>query len=249
VLNKLDNLHFSVGEIHALIDLVSASQTDLQNRVLVAAIDCSPESLSIFSELFSRHETVEIKLFLLEDILKFAEPETVFSGFDLILTTTAHYEQVTGWIPALKDNIFKVVISPTQSDIIAVAKISPDARIGMIVRSEKFAAIMEEFLESMNINASAVTRAFEDDIFEVNKLLLEKDVLIIPHMLLLNSQKLTGQLRYFRKRGGLVIDFQHQIEQGSIIHVEECIDRILSGREPVRNGQKSTNTIGRGDFS
>lgn len=80
----------------------------------------------------------------------------------------------------------------------------------------------------MNIDISKVESAFEEDLRKVDKLLLESDVLIIPHFLLLNNQKLARQLHYFRGRGGNVIDFRYQIERGSMIYIDERVHRLLS---------------------
>ena len=228
LLKKLDNLHFTIAEVHALLDLAASEQDRKPKRVLIAAIDCNPESLDVFHEQFSGNESIELKTFLLDDILRFTDPETIFRSFDLIITTTTHFEQIASLMPALRDCIFKVVVSPTQSDIIAIATAPRDSRMGMIVRSQKYATIIAAFLETVNIDPAGVPCAFEDDIFDVNKLILETDILIIPHMLLASNPRLAGQLRHFRRRGGLIVDFHHQIEQGSIIHVEELIERLLS---------------------
>jgi hypothetical protein len=95
-------------------------------------------------------------------------------------------------------------------------------------------------LESMNIDTSRVGYAFEDDIPAADKFLIEMDVLIIPHYLLLDNQRLERQLHYFKGRGGNVIDFKYQIERGSLIYIEERILDILSN---IKNTTaKNTNT-------
>lgn len=241
MLIKLDGLHFTIPEVHAMLDLVAANLDQSQRKAMIATIDCNPESLAVIAEQFSDYPDIELKMFLLDDVLKYAEPEAIFEDFNFIITTMNHYEQVTAAIPSLKENVLKAVVSLSQNTIIMVATIQQGSKIGMIVRSTIFRDLVLPLLESMNINPAIVSIAFEDDVIKLDKLLIEMDVLIIPHLLLQNNPRLTKQLHYFKSRGGKVIDFQQQIEQGSIFYIEEWIERVLSGNEPQNNARSQMN--------
>lgn len=228
-LNKLEALNFTPGEIQALVDIAISERGNPNRKVNIATIDCNEESLAVFKEQFSSFANIAVRMFLLDDIVKYSNPEKVFEDYDIIITTTTHYEQVIGMIHSLKDRLFKAAVSPTQETIIMIATTPKDLKIGMIVRSSNFRNLMFARLESMNIDTAKVASAFEEDAPKVDKLLLEMDVLIIPHFLSLNNQKLSKQLHYFKGRGGTVIDFRYQIERGSLIYIEERIHKLLSG--------------------
>jgi hypothetical protein len=83
-------------------------------------------------------------------------------------------------------------------------------------------------LDSANIDMSNVYVAFEGDTSQVANLILRMDALVIPHYLLLDNQKLAKQLHYFKGRGGIIIDFQCQVDAGSLIYIEERIREILA---------------------
>jgi len=227
-LTRLEALNFTPGEIQALVDIAISERGNPQRKVNIATIDCNEESLAVFKEQFSSFANITVRMFLLDDIVKYSNPEKVFEDYEIIITTITHYEQVVGMIHSLKDRLFKAAVSPTQETIILIATVPKDYKIGMIIRSNNFKNLMLTRLESMNIDISKVEFAFEEDTRKVDKLLLERDVLIIPHFLLLNNPKLASQLHYFNGRGGNVIDFRYQIEKGSLIYIEERIYKLLS---------------------
>lgn len=228
-LTRLESLDFTPYEIKAMVDIAISERGNPQRKVKIATIDCNEESLAIFMEQFVNFDNIIVKMFLLDETIKYSNPEKVFDDYDIIITTVTHYEQVTGIIPSLRDRLFKVAVSPTQETVIKIATIPKDSKIGMIVRSSNFKNLMLTRLDSMNIDTGKVDYAFEIDIPKVDKLLSEMNVIIIPHFLLLNNQKLTSQLHYFSGRGGNVIDFCYQIEAGSLIYIEEQVNKLLSG--------------------
>lgn len=227
-LARLEALNFTPGEIQALVELAISERANPQRKVNIATIDCNEESLAVFREQFSSFANITVRMFLLDDMLKYSSPEKVFEDYDVIITTITHYEQVAGMLHSLRERICKAAVSPTQDTVISIATIPKDFRIGMIVRSNNFRNLMYTRLESMNIDISKVESAFEDDARKVDKLLLECDALIIPHFLLLDNRQLERQLHYFRGRGGNVIDFRYQIERGSLIYIEERVHKLLS---------------------
>lgn len=228
LLSRLVDLSFTPDEIKAMVDIAISQIKNPQRKVNIAVIECNPESLATFKEQFKSFENTAVRLFMLEDVIKYSNPEKVFEDYDIIITTVTHYESIVSMMHVLKDRIFKVAVSPTQETIIKIATASKDAQIGVIVRSANFRELVSNRLVSMNIDIEKIRFAFEDELSEVDKLLLQMDILIIPHFLLLNNKKLAKQLHYFRGRGGVVIDFEYQIEVGSLIYIEEHINKLLA---------------------
>jgi len=228
LLSKLEDLNFTPAEIKAMIDIAISQRQNPQIKVNIAVIECNPESLATFLEQFKSFPNTAVKPFMLDDVSKYLNPEKVFEDYDLIITTVTHYELIAGMMHTLKDRIFKVAVSPTQETIIKIATVPKDLQIGVIVRSENFRRLVNTRLASMNIDTEKIRFAFEDDPSEVDKLLLQMDILIIPHFLLLNNKRLEKQLHYFKGRGGEVIDFQYQMEEGSLIYIEEHVNKLLN---------------------
>lgn len=226
-LNKLEALKFTPGEIQAMVDIALSHRENPHKKINIATIDCNEESLAVFKEQFSGFKNIAVRMFLLDDIVVYSNPERVFVDYNIIITTLTHFEQVISIIPSLKERVFKVAVSPTEETVIMIATAPKESKIGMIVRSENFKNLMMARLNAMNIDISKVKVSFENDPTQMDKLLLEMDVLIIPHFLLLSNQKLARQLHYFKGRGGIVIDFRYQIEVGSLIYIEERVHKLL----------------------
>jgi len=236
LLLKLSELDFTPAEIRAMTDIALSR---IENRVIkvnIALIECNPESLAAFCEQFESFPNVAVKLFMLDDVTRYSNPQDVFEDYDIIITTVTHFELVAGMLHGLRDRIFKVAVSPTQETIIKIAKAPKDSNIGVIVRSENFRRLVINRLLSMNIDAEKIKTAFEDDVDEVEKILMHSDVLIIPHFLLVNNRTLEDRLSHFRSRGKEVIDFQYHMEEGSLIYIEEHVKRLLN--DTKRNGQE-----------
>ncbi len=234
----LHNLHFTYEEMRALFDRAVAEIELNQNphapeKLYIATIDCNPESMAIFKEQFSGLESasVNVKMFLLEDMAKYHNPEKVFEDYDIIVTTTTHFEQVLAIIPSLKEKLFKVAVAPAEETVIQLATMSKDSRIGLIIRSINFKNLVIARLGVMGVNISGIRHAFENDNDDLERLCSESSVLIIPHFLLIDNLKLAGWIQRFRECGGIVIDFRYQIETGSLIHIEEKIRRLLAETE------------------
>ncbi len=228
LLSRLEDLNFTPDEIKAMVDIAIFRRQNPQIKVNIALIECNPESLAAFCEQSNSFPNTAVKQFMLDDVIKYSNPEKVFEDYDIIITTVTHYELIAGMIHILRDRIFKVAVSPTQETIIKIATAPRDSQIGVIVRSDNFRQLVRNRLISMNIDIEKIRFAFEDEISEVDKLLLQMDILIIPHFLLLNNKRLAEQLHHFKDRGGEVIDFQYQMEKGSLIYIEERINKLLN---------------------
>ncbi len=227
-LGKMQELNITTDEIRALIDIAISEKKNPQRKVTIATIDCNEESLAVFKEQFASFPNITVKIFLIDDILKYSSPEKVFQYYDIIITTITHYEQIAGILHSLKDRVCKAAVSPTQETVISISTIPKDHKIGIIVRSNNFKNLMFTRLESMNIDISKVKFAFDDDLRKLDKLLIESDVLITPHFLLQDNVQLARQLHYFLGRGGNLIDFMYRIEEGSLIYIEERIKNLMA---------------------
>jgi DNA-binding transcriptional regulator YhcF (GntR family) len=227
-LARMEALHVSPAETLALVGIAITQRENPRRKASIAVIDRNEESLALFKEQFSGYSGMEANYYLLDDMIKYPDAEMVFENYDAIITSIAHYEQVIGMVGSLKDRVLKVAVSPTQDTIIRIAEIPKDTRIGIIARNDSFKDLMITSLDLANIDTSKVYIALEDDTSQMAILILRMDVLIIPHFLLQDNQKLARQLHYFKGRGGGIIDFRCQIEAGSLIYIEERIRKILS---------------------
>lgn len=230
LLKKLMDLNFTSREIRDFIDIRMAHKESSNNCIHIAAIDCNPEALEIFKIQLSFMENIHLRMFILEDILKYSQPDKVFEDYDIIITTLNHYDEISGVLYSLREKLFKAAVSPASDTIINIATIPKNSKVGIISESIKFKDIMLRNLESLNIEKEEVEHAFKADVKTIKRFLREKKFLIIPQSYRLDNSVCSEDIQRFLKNGGKIIEFKYQIERGSLIYIEEQIENILSGR-------------------
>ena len=194
--------------------------------VRVAAVDCNPEALSIFENQLSYISKISFSRFLLDDVAKWAEPEVILGEYDLILTTSTHFAELSGLLPQIKSRLVQAAVSPSQQTVIDLATIPQEAAVAVLTRSEQFMQIITNSLRDFEIANSECF--FQDGKLDYTEILSGKRVLIIPPDLELPKGE--GIIAEFQRAGGRVITFDYQIERGSLIYLEGEISRILNAK-------------------
>ncbi len=227
-LDSLEELKFSFREIRTFMDLKIIEREEKRENLHVAAIDCNPETLSLYEKQLGFIAPVKIVNFLLDEIRKEANPGRRFKDFSIILTTATHYHEICGMLPGLKDKIMRVVFSPSQSSVIEISKIGASQKVGILCESKRFSEIILERLRNLNISACKVRHGYPREFSGVGEFLERIDVLIVPPSINLASDRHdAAMLQSFTRRGGKVIVFDYQIERGSLLYVEEKISEQL----------------------
>ncbi|MDF2672984.1 MAG: transcriptional regulator, GntR family [Clostridiales bacterium] len=230
LLDKLSNINYTYSEISAFIEMRMSYRENKDKCVSIAAIDCNPEALEIFKIQFSIMKNIQFRIFILDDILKYSQPDKVFEDYDIIITTLNHYDEVSGILYSHREKLFKAAVSPASDTIINIATIPENSEIGIISESVKFKDIMFRNLETFNIEKEKVEHAFNTDTNLIKRFLRNKNFLIIPQSYRLENAFLKKDLQGFLKKAGKIIEFKYQIERGSLIYIEEQIDSILDSR-------------------
>ena len=186
----------------------------------------NPEALSIFENQLSYISKISFSRFLLDDVAKWAEPEVILGEYDLILTTSTHFTELSGLLPQIKSRLVQAAVSPSQQTVIDLATIPQEAAVAVLTRSEQFMQIITNSLRDFEIANSECF--FQDDKLDYTEILSGKRVLIIPPDLELPKGE--GIIAEFQRAGGRVITFDYQIERGSLIYLEGEISRILNAK-------------------
>ncbi|MBP6909743.1 MAG: GntR family transcriptional regulator [Candidatus Saccharicenans sp.] len=229
LLDQLRGMNFSYQEIRTFFELAIIQREEKLENFNVAVVDCNPESLSIFERqlIFLKH--VRVSRFLLDEIVAEPEAERRLQPFDLILTTSTHYSELLGKVPALKDRLIQMAVSPSQETIIEMAGLSPVQRLGVVCESQNFLARVVARLKDMGLATGSVPCLFLKDENKLPAFLANLDVVFVPPGYQLQRQKENmAAVQEFTQRGGKVITFDYQIERGSLLYVEERISQLLT---------------------
>jgi len=223
---KLEKMKFSHKEILTLIHLIVMEREQKIGDIHIAAIDCNPESLTIFEKQLTYQSPVKIYKYLLDDIVDQTNRKKTFEEYDLILCTSTHYTEIAGLLPELKEKIIKVAVSLSQQTIIDLAKISPSQRIGIVCESDKFYQIIKQRLKGFQINLSKIKLHKKNHPFD--SFFNEIDILILPPEIKIEYDKdFNNYLQLFQRNGGKIIRFNFQIDRGTLNYIEEKISSFL----------------------
>ena len=204
LLSELDQMNFSHREINTFIHILLMQRESSNKDVKVAAVDCNPEALEIFKKQLSYISHVKLFKFLLDDINNSNNAGKTFENYDLILTTSTHYSELHGILPALKEKIMQAAVSPGQQTVIDIATITNSADIGILCISKKFLNIIRNTLKSFQIDMKKVSYIFGNDRADIGPFIYSKNVLIIPPDGVI-EKRYEDEIKSYRERGGTVI--------------------------------------------
>ena len=229
LLSKLESMNFTQREISTLINILINDRDNKYKKVKIATIDCNPEALNIYEEQLGYISQVKTFKYLLDEIYSSKNAEITLENCDIIITTSTHFNELLSKIPAHKNKIMQVAVSPSHQTIIDIASISSSsaaASIGIICKSFEFLKKIERSLKSVNIPFKNVSYVFDGETEDIAAFAKSKTALIIPRYTAFEN-KYKSVIDEFSKGNGKIIRFDYQIDRGSLIHIEEQIAGIL----------------------
>ena len=228
LLAELEKLKFSPREISSLIDLELMEREERRQAFCIAVVDCNPEALYIFERQLARFSRVTVVKVLLDSLTAEAEPAARLEPFQMIVTTSTHYSELLGMLPALRERIVQMVVSPSQESIIQLAKIGVAHEVGILCESPGFLKLVRTRLRDFQVAPRRLHHLLLAREGGAAAFLSDKDVLIVPaHYPVSWTRDDMTALQAFRERGGRFIEFDYQIERGSLLHLEERIKEAM----------------------
>ncbi len=226
----LEELGFSYRQINDLFGVMLARRQEQVAQFAIAVVDCNPEALGIYQKQLAMLTHMTTARFMLADLRGTVAAATILAPFDLILTTTTHVEELQRLAPALAHKVVPVIVSPTQATLIALARLDYQSRVGVLHQSARFFSIIVGWLQKSGFQGEI--NAFNTQLEsaeELESFVANKSVLVVPpgFAAQLPGGYLTA-INRFRLNGGQLIDFEYQIERGSLLHLEELIKSLLN---------------------
>jgi len=222
MIDDLLALKFSFHEIKNLVDSKLAEAQERMQNFHVALVDCNPEALAIYEKQVVSLSHIAISRFLLGKLG--ANATDTLRPFDIIITTANHYKDVKALVPLLSDRIVQAIVSPRQESLIELARINATQKIGIVSRSEIFHQIIVNKLRDLHIDESRVSHLTISNIKQLADFITDIQVVIIPPGYnLIRNRAQAAQVQRFRESGGKIIEFDYQIERGSLLQIEERI--------------------------
>lgn len=233
LLTKLSYWDFSLKETSTLIRMCLVRRESADRMVRVAAIDCNPESLSIFKRQLSYLPNIDLTLISVDSVILTDNAPDLFTSFDLILTTETHYEQVMGSLSGGGLRVLPVSVGLRNQTIVDLSTLPEKCAIGIFCVSNKFSNLISQQIAAFRSVSHPVPVCFEGDKASAERFLRKLDCVVVnPGSALLQPDLFGDVGQRFLDRGGRIIPFDYLIDRGSLIHIEEEVDRIMKEKLP-----------------
>lgn len=226
-LSELEELKFSHREITTFFQLMLMNREQKINNFHIAAVDCNKEALSVFEKQLQYISRTKITKYLLEQVTEHEDPERMLSGFDIILTTSTHYNELITLCPQVRERVLQAALTLGQQTIIELASIKPENNIGIICLTERFSDIVKSRMEMFGLQSNEISYLVKSKGNDFTEYLSDKDIVILPSEMSLKNWDLSDALQKFSAGGGTIINFNYQIDRGSLIYIEEQISRQM----------------------
>lgn len=226
-LHKLRNLNLTEPEILNLIH--QSLNSKLNNPTLsIAIIDNNVEAMMDLKNQLAHLPDISLSVLILESITISLDPENLLDQFDLIITSSSCYPEITALLPNLKDRLIEAVISSSQRTLVKISSLPKTARIGIICRTNVFLSTVMETLISFQFDPKNILSFFEMEYTTstyfpggIDALISFQDAHIFtrPDFVPRNDE--------FVAKGGRLIKFVSHFEKGSLIYIENRINELL----------------------
>lgn len=224
LIENLLNEGFSYHEVETHFQLVINKYKRDSNLVKIATIDCSKEALYTFEQQLEYISNISIEKILLKDLKSDSSPMSKLLPYDLILTTSTHYQEVCQLLPNYQTKIMQAILSPERQTVIELAQIPKDKQVGSICLSNRYLQVIFKYM-TRDIPMKNTMIVGQKDI-NLNTFLANKDYLVLPPEGIIQDEEIL-QLLNNQFKNINTIYFNYQIERGSLIHIEEIISLIL----------------------
>ncbi|MEF9852571.1 MAG: GntR family transcriptional regulator [Hydrogenoanaerobacterium sp.] len=224
LITELEGLSFTAREMQIFFGLKLREREEHYDNVRIAIVDCNPEALSLISNQLSGIDDVDVYKFLLSDILH--SPHRLGDSADLIITTSAHFDELSR-VVSDEGKMMRMVLSPTGSTIMELAKIKPTDEIGIFCDSEIFANIICKGCRQLEWRATPEVRLFGETRTKTSEFMAKKDVIIVPlgYMQFCSPDEGVA-IRRAKAEGKIIIQYEYQIDGGSLLYLKEQIDYV-----------------------
>jgi hypothetical protein len=136
-----------------------------------------------------------------------------------------------------------------QSTIVQLAQLSPGSRIAAVCQTPRFHEIISRMLKSISPNLTCENHILERAQYPyLDGIPEDVNVLVLyTHSALLSDERCKGMLEDFRARGGVVVEFFYEMDDGSRMFIQTVVADLYREKglsdEPGTTGSPEHSVI------
>ena len=228
MLRQLEEMNFSMTETKIYLDLKLREREMIQENLKVALVECNPEVLSQVADQLRRIPGIDIFTYVLEEVRRY--PYHLAEEMDLVVTTITHAEEVEHLLGTPR-KMARIALRLKPRYVSQIVKLPDDAVVGVLCGSLRYGDLLALSCSTYTDRVNLLTPRLLGNGDGCEDLLGSVDAIVLPE----NYEKYCSvreleQLRTFAQSHPL-LRCAHQIDEGSLMYVEDKIERLRSGQK------------------
>lgn len=224
MIDRMQELSFSLHDIRIFFDLKLREREAQTPQVMVAAVDCNPEALSVICAQIAGLPHTEVRGYLLEEVLH--APGYFDPPADAVVTTATHYQDLSGKMPPGRPPC-RLVMTVGTDTALGLAALPSQTRLGIITVSKRFSHLMLQACEKYGNLAAPVRTAFFGDRKGILEHLQTCDRLLLPSAYERFASPEESALLRSCGETHRPLRYCYQVERGSMLYLEEQLEGIF----------------------
>lgn len=236
---RLREMGLSDREIMNLVNLqqLSSASRTIMRKASIMVVSNNHDILSELEQQFaylteSTSIAFTLSFMTLDTIAGSPDPVQLLMSYDRIIATSIDYPDIVRLAPMFTGKILEAGISPRTKTLMEISTIPQGAKVSVVYRTQFFRQMVVQSLLGLGFAAENILAYSEKDyspashgdggvaaVLNFN----ESPVYLDPAFRQRNEE--------FTTQGGKIIRFEYQIERGSLVYIEDQIQRLVSTLE------------------
>ena len=172
-----------------------------------------------------------VSSFFVDTIIMDDDADELMNDYDLVLTTVTHYDTVAKSLTRNREKLMAADVSLSRKTVVSLCALPHDCTIGILCQSNKFANLIAEQVEIFTSHRKAPPVCFDTDPKAMRRFMRRfRAVIAAPDSPLFDANQTGSLLDEYMAAQNQVIVFDYLIDRGSLLHIEEQIDRIIGDK-------------------
>jgi len=226
VLDELEEMGLSSTEINIFLTLKLRERAENLSVLKVAVVECNTETLSQLSEQLRSIKGIELFSYVVDSIEQY--PYKLDEDMDLVITTAAHGEFISGILPD-SGKLAKVALRLSTDTLSGIVRLQPGCSVGIVSFSGRFGDLVYESCRryAQNVKLSR-PRLFRDE--DVAEFCRSKDAILVPRDYeKYCSDAVRKLLQQMEKKERLIL-CGYKLDEGSFLHLEEKLQNLRKSK-------------------
>ena len=194
---------------------------DSRGKRSIAIVGSGQEILMDLKRQLEALSDTESTIFILESITTAPDPAQFLAAYDLTLVFGSHYGKIAALPDMQRDKLIEIAVTPDADTLRQIFALDPEARIGIICRSNEFLAIVKGALLTHGFASANISSFFEMDYSTSTYFPGGIDALIsFSDAHIFTSERFQFRNEELLRKGGQIIPFVSCLERGRLTEIE-----------------------------